>query len=377
MEHHHHAVVYIITKLELGGAQKVCLSLFEDIPTYNLPTYLITGTQGPLVETVRDKKNVFLLPELERELGTMSLLREVRAWWRMVSILRELKKLHPHIIVHTHSTKAGILGRWAGFIAGAHKRVHTIHGFAFHAHQPKIITAAIYLIELITSIITTQFIVVSSHDMQIGKRLFPFFARKAITIRAAVDTEKFIFKPATVDAAEQNICIIGTVACFKKQKNLGDLLTAFAKAYTENNQLRLEIIGDGVLRPEIEQFIAAHTLADVVTLHGWQEDVVPFMRRWKIFALTSLWEGLPCALVEARLLRIPIITYDTGGVRDIVKDGINGFVIAQHDHGAIASKMLLLAHDNALQQRLAQYPDALEHFSKSTMCSLHHATYMH
>lgn len=376
MEQQQKAVVYIITKLELGGAQKVCLSLFEDIPTYNLPTYLITGTQGPLVETVRDKKNVFLLPELERELGTMSLLRELRAWWRMVGILRELKKLHPHIIVHTHSTKAGILGRWAALCAGIRQRVHTIHGFAFHAHQPKIITAAIYFIELITSIITTQFIVVSSHDMQIGKRVFPFFARKAITIRAAVDVEKFTFKPAIVDTAEHNVCIIGTVACFKKQKNLGDLLIAFADAYAQNTKLRLEIIGDGVLRPEIEQFIAAHALADVVTLHGWQHDVVPFMRRWKIFALTSLWEGLPCALVEARLLRIPIVTYDTGGVRDVVKDGINGFVVAQSARTAIFEKLLLLAHDHALQQRLAQYPDALEQFSRSAMAVLHHATYM-
>ena len=110
-------VVYIITKLELGGAQKICLSLFHALRTAQT-TFLISGTQGVLVDTIKDLPNVILLDTLKREASVLAVAQELKTFIQLIQTLKKLKKEHPTIIAHTHSTKAGILGRWAALVAG-------------------------------------------------------------------------------------------------------------------------------------------------------------------------------------------------------------------------------------------------------------------
>ena len=125
------------------------------------------------------------------------MFNELRCLWHLIKQLRSLKKRHSTIIVHTHSTKAGIIGRWAAWCAGIKTRIHTIHGYGFHDHQPWLLWLPLYLLELITSIITTHYICVSSADVATGIKLFPYFARKYSVIRAAVDQQQF-YIPARV-----------------------------------------------------------------------------------------------------------------------------------------------------------------------------------
>ena len=172
------AIVQIITKLELGGAQKVCLEIAQGLKENNIPNYLISGNEGPLVESVKHWDNVFLISELKREISWLAPLRELKVFIKLITILRTLRKKHPNLVVHTHSTKAGIVGRWAAFFAGVKKRIHTIHGFGFHDYQKTVPWILNYGIELITSLVTTHYICVSSHDIATGIRLFPRFKQK-------------------------------------------------------------------------------------------------------------------------------------------------------------------------------------------------------
>ena len=188
MKHCEPHIIYIITKLELGGAQKVCLSLFES----NRSATLITGAEGPLIPRVANNPNVILIKELTREVRFFGFINELHCFLKLVLTLRRLKKKYPHAIVHTHSTKAGILGRWAAFFAGIRTRIHTIHGYAFHNHQNKVAWLLIYATELITSFITTRFVCVSYADVKTGIRLFPWFANKHSIIRAAVEYTSFV-----------------------------------------------------------------------------------------------------------------------------------------------------------------------------------------
>lgn len=391
MKHNGPHIIYIITKLELGGAQKVCLSLFES----NEHATLITGTDGPLVARVANKPNAILIKELTREVSFFGFLNELRCFLKLVSVLWKLKKKYPHAVVHTHSTKAGLLGRWAAAFTGIRTRIHTIHGYAFHAHQNKIAWLLIYIPELITSFITSHFICVSSADVKTGIRLFPWFANKHSIIRAAVECPSFI--PAKTMSSFSSIrpaCpakltelegpdkrkregpfIFGTIACFKPQKNLFDLLYAFEYTYKQNPQVRLEIIGDGHMRPALEQWIFEHKLNKVITLHGWQDHVALIMMHWHVFCLTSLWEGLPCAIIEARLQKLPVISYDTGGIHDVITHGANGFLYPQKEWKAVAQGMLELSKNQQLHEQLGKYQDRLDDFKISAMVEEHKKLY--
>lgn len=376
---HNLTVVYIITKLELGGAQKVCLQLFKNLGDSSIKTVLISGTTGTLVPTVKDNPHALLLESMTREVSAFGLFSEIKNFFILIQTLKKLKHDNPTIIVHTHSTKAGIIGRWAAFFAGIPQRVHTIHGYAFHAHQNKLIWCILYSIELLTSLITTHFICVSSYDVALGKKLFPRFRKKYSIIRAAIDWQQFSqeklnqknITPDNLIYTQKDPFIFGTIACFKPQKNVLDLLKAFNKVYQQCPHARLEIIGDGVQRTPIELYIQENNLTTAVTLHGWQKTVAPLMINWHAFVLSSLWEGLPCAVVEARLLKLPVISYITGGIPDIIQDQTNGLLCDQKDWDHLAENMLKLITNKTLYTQLHDYTDNLAEFNDTYMSQAH------
>lgn len=366
-------VLYIITKLELGGAQKVCLTLKKGLEHEGHTCPLISGTHGILANSVTQEQHVYLLDSLTREVSLFAPIRELRTFFALIRHIKKLKKQYPDLIVHTHSTKAGILGRWAAWCARVKNRVHTVHGYGFHKHQNFIFWTAIYITELFTSLITTHFVCVSSEDVKTGIRLFPGFAHKHSIIRAAVDWEQF-YQPARTTTPFPDPSapfLFGTVACFKKQKNLMDLLIAFELVYQQHPQARLEIIGDGTLRLQIEKWIAQHHLNSVITLHGWQDKVAPHMITWHAFVLSSLWEGLPCAVVEARLLKIPVLSYNTGGIHDVIIHGENGFLYQQGSIQELAKGMMELLQNPTLVHKLQHYHENLTDFDNQQMIKQH------
>jgi glycosyltransferase involved in cell wall biosynthesis len=371
-------VIHIITKLELGGAQKVCLSILEGLNKEGHLTFLISGNDGVLTSYAQHVTRTILLPSFKREVTLKSLWNELKTCWKLIQELRILRSQYPDIIVHTHSTKAGIMGRWAAFCARIKTRIHTIHGYAFHTYQPWYISWSIYSIELITSFITSHFICVSSHDITLGKKYFPAFSNKYSLIRAAVNQEQF-YRPATIIANDRKThtpFIFGTVACFKKQKNIIDLLRAFHETHTRTTvPIKLEIIGDGILRPAIEQWINEHHLTNHITLLSWQNNVTKHMLTWQAFTLSSLWEGLPCAIIEARLLKLPVIAYNTGGISDVIKHERNGLLIKQCNWKELSNAMTRIINDKRLYKRLVSYKDDLQAFDQRVMLKQHITLY--
>ncbi len=366
-------VLYIITKLELGGAQKVCLALKKGLEEAGHTCPLISGSTGKLADTVKESSHVYLLDSFTHDVSLLAPLKELKNFFSLIKHIKKLKKQFPDLIVHTHSTKAGIVGRWAAFFARIKHRFHTVHGYGFHKHQNRFVWSAIYLCELATSLITTHFICVSSEDVKTGIYLFPGFAHKHSIIRAAVDWEQF-YQPARVAAPFPQVStpfIFGTVACFKKQKNIMDLFQAFQLVHNQHPNARLEVIGDGALRPQFENWIIHNNLTDAITLHGWQDKVAPFMINWHAFVLSSLWEGLPCAVVEARLLKIPVLCYNTGGIHDVIMHGENGFLYPQGNIKALADGMLELTKNQKLFHKIQGFTEDLSDFDQQQMIQQH------
>jgi len=368
-------VLYIITKLELGGAQKVCLSLLNGInQSSDQRALLLSGNTGPLVQDVQNNKHVFLLDSFKREVGIKTIFLEIKSFFSIIRIIKKLKKKYPDIIIHTHSTKAGIMGRWAAFFAGIKKRMHTVHGFGFNEYQSTLRWYFIYILEYLTSLITTHYVCVSKKDQLEGVKRFPNFKQKSSLIRAAVAWDTF-FLPAkqTNFFDTQKSFTIGTIACFKPQKNIFDLLKAFKQTHQKVApiQLNLEIIGDGEQRPHIEAWIKNNNLTSAITLLGWQHDVRQWLHSWNLFVLSSLWEGLPCAVIEARLSKIPVIAYNVGGINEVVFNNKNGFIIKPGDWQTLANKISHLITNPNLYKQTCLYPDDLSDFNNKNMIKKH------
>ena len=236
----------------------------------------------------------------------------------------------------------------------------------------------IYFFELITSFITTRYICVSSQDVAEGNRLVPRFGSKHELIRAAIDVTRFI--PATI-VRKKNMkeFIFGTVSCFKPQKNLFDLLKAFKRvnenAHLFGREVVLKIIGDGALRYDIEAWIANNSLEKNVHLLGWKDDVFSHLHCWDTFVMSSLWEGLPCAIVEARFARSPVIAYCIGGIPDIIIDQKNGFLVKAGDWEELSKKMEIIVEDGITHASMKYYKEDLSFFSNEFMVERHKKLY--
>ncbi len=366
-------IIYIITKLELGGAQKVCLALHKGLKANNIASTLITGDEGALVSQVAGDSTAILLPVLKREISLSGVINEIRTFFSLINILRNIKNnVKKNVIVHTHSTKAGIVGRWAAFFAGISTRVHTVHGFAFHEHQSWPIWLMIAACEWVTALVTTHFVVVSTKDQETGNKILPGFKKHHSIIRAAAFTipNKPIIRQKR-EYSENNPMIFGTVSCFKPQKNLSDLLLIFNEIAKKAPYVRLEIIGDGEQRQKLENLAQTLGISNQVVFAGWQHSLASWLERWDVFVLSSLWEGLPCAIIEARLFKLPIVTYNTGGIRDVIQTGQNGFLIPQHHKKPFVSALIDYYTDQELYLKHALHNDDLSDFTVDTMVNEH------
>ena len=191
-------VVHIITKLELGGAQQNTLFTVAHLTRSRYEPVLIAGTEGVLVEDARrlDDVKVYLVPELVREISP---IKDLIALFKIRRILKELKcdtegeglRTRAAIIVHTHCSKAGILGRWAARTAGIKIVIHSIHGFSFNDYQPSLVRAFYIYLEKLTAIITAKFIAVSKENIDKGINKGIFTRDKVVLIRSGIEIETF------------------------------------------------------------------------------------------------------------------------------------------------------------------------------------------
>ena len=372
-------VLYIITKLELGGAQKVCLSLLKGIKKNGGFAGLVSGDQGALVKEVKHLDSVFLLKDFKREIGIKNLFKDIKLFFQLIKIIRNVKKKYPDLVVHTHSTKAGILGRWAAFFAGIKKRIHTVHGFGFHEHQNKISWLFIYSMEFFTAFVTTHYVCVSKYDADRGSKLLPFFKKRNSIIRAAVEYDKFFIPAKRIESFDDSKFIIGTVSCFKPQKNLIDLLRAFKKVINDlpekKDKLILQIIGDGVLRKELQNWVVKNNLQNNVEFLGWQNNVSTWIKTWNLFVMSSLWEGLPCAVIEARLSRLPVVAYRISGIPEVIINNKNGFLVEPGDWEMLAEKIEFFILNQNDYLKISNHNDFLLDFHENSMIKNHISLY--
>jgi glycosyltransferase involved in cell wall biosynthesis len=347
-------VFHVITRLELGGAQKVVLMTLERLPRDRYEVGLVTGPDGLLVdwaESIPGLKRVWI-PSLVREVRPVKdLLTFVKMW----TVFRRERPA----VVHTHSSKAGILGRWAARMAGVPVIFHTVHGFGFNDFQRPWTRAVFLWLERVSTRVTTKLVVVSEANAEKGEKHGVFRRGEWFLCRAAIPLKDFT-KPGprrtrlATWGIPENRTLVGMVACFKPQKAPLDFVELAARILAHRNDVHFVMAGDGELRPQIEEKIRELGIGAHISLLGWQEDMPEVYRNLDVVVLTSLWEGLPCVFSEAMASGLPIVATHVDGAREAIVDGKSGFLHEPHDIAGMAGSVEKLLRDPDLRREMGE-----------------------
>lgn len=347
-------VFHVITKLELGGAQKVTLMTLERLPRDRYEVGLATGPEGLLVDwanRIPDLKRVWL-PSLVRE------VRPLQDLTAFLTLFRLFRREKPQV-VHTHSAKAGILGRWAAKLAGVPLIFHTAHGFGFNDTMRPAVKGFYVWLERLTAKITTRFVVVSFANAAKAEQSKILRRGEWLLCRDAISVSEFMQPgPRRSKLPEWKIpedkFVVGMIACLKPQKSPVDFVDVAARVLKRNSRAHFVLAGDGELRPEVEKRIQEHGIGSHFTLLGWQTDMPEIYRNLDVVVLTSLWEGLPCVFSEAMAGELPLVATNVDGAREAIVHGENGFLHEPHDVEGMSESVLRLLEDSELRQTMGK-----------------------
>ena len=351
-------IARIITRMDLGGAQRAVLYLGERLDPACFEQIVITGPGGLLLPELKQIRSIkhYQVPELHRHIGPGELWSDLQATRNIWQILQREK---PHL-VHTHTPKAGIVGRWAAWAARIPVILHTFHGFGFSDSHGALEKQLYLWVERLTAKITTSFVAVSDRNRIKGERYRIFQKRDCYLIRSGVDP--LLFENTGCSKAQKKMelgfpstdMIVGNVASFTPSKGLHYFLQAARKIRNKLPGVRFVIAGDGSLRPQLEMLMKQLQLQDTVMLLGWRKDIPDLLKTFDVFLLTSLWEGLPRVLVEAALTGVPVVASNVDGVPEITQDGENGFLVTPGDTDAMADRVVCLLRDQTLRGTMGE-----------------------
>lgn len=342
-----YTVCHIITKLELGGAQKITLRTVAHLDRSKFhPVLIVGGEAGELDAEAADISGVgfYRVPSLVR---AISPLQDLKA---LLSLTRILRRIRP-AIVHTHSSKAGILGRWAARFAGVPVIVHSVHGFGFTPNQHPVLKRFLIILEKWSSAFTQWIFTDSEANRQQGIALGLFTQDRSAMLPPGVDLQAI--RAVQINRADKrrNLGLdsehplIGMVAPFKHQKSPLDFVRVASRVCRLRSDAHFLMIGDGELRQAVEDEIRRLGLVQSVTLTGWRRDVPEIMKCLDVFLLTSGWEGLPRVYIEALSCGVPVVGTCVDGAAEVVIDGVNGFLKEPGDIEGLADRVLwLLTH---------------------------------
>ncbi|MBW1782936.1 MAG: glycosyltransferase [Deltaproteobacteria bacterium] len=330
-------ILRIITRLNIGGPSIHVSLLTKGLDPAQFESVLISGNvsdlEGDMSYVARNLGiKPVILPSLRREIN---LFQDIKTLFRVLKILNEERP----DIVHTHTAKAGTLGRIAVFIHNRFRKkkvlvIHTFHGHVLHGYFSRLKSQMFIWAERLQAKATDAIIVISkSQKNELSRKYRIAPEEKFRTVRLGFDLRAF---SSTEDLKGQfrkrigvtpNVVLIGIVGRLVAIKNHRMFLDA-AKLFIEENpdvQVKFVIIGDGELRQELISHSAANGLSDHVIFCGWIRKLPQAYADLDILVLTSINEGTPVSIIEAMASSVPVISTDAGGVRDLLGSPRTGF----------------------------------------------------
>jgi len=356
-------VLRIIARLNIGGPARNAVLLTEGLQYKGFETVLLCGQvaekEGDMGYFAVEKD---IEPNIIEELGReLSLGNDWHAFWKLYRVICREK---PNII-HTHTAKAGTLGRMAGILynllhgwrkkKSRCKLVHTFHGHVLHSYFGKFKSHFFIWIEKILALFTDRLVTVSE---SLKRELVEVFGIAPEEKFSVVELGFELDKLEVLSHREKSDCVnIGIIGRLTPVKNHRMLFRAVKglRDKTPGLKLNVDVIGDGEMKEDLEKEVKSLGLSDIVAFRGWIKDLSRIYNGLDIVALTSLNEGTPVSIIEAMAAGRAVVATDVGGVRDIVRDGKSGYLVKSHDDKLFAEKLLDLIKNTEKKNRFGEY----------------------
>ncbi len=335
-------VVQCIAKLELGGAQKIVLRLMRELKGQGI---LITGKGGKLYADAAKElgERHVTLPCLKRKISP---LHDLICFFRLRKVLIGLYDKYDRIILHTHGSKAGVLGRIVSGSLPFVSSLHIIHGFAVNPYISPL-KRFIYLnAERIASCYGDIVVTVArahirrSIEWGMSKRV------KYFCIPNYVDIDNFRVKRKT-----NKLIKIVTVANFKPQKNPLMWAKVALEVTSRFRNAEFIYIGDGPMRRSVEKLVQENRRIKIL---GWRNDIANLLPDMDIFFLPSRWEGLPLSVLEAMASALPVVASAVDGTTEVVLDSITGYLLTPDDLNGYIERLGELIEDANKRKKMGR-----------------------
>jgi glycosyltransferase involved in cell wall biosynthesis len=365
-------VLHVITRMIVGGAQENTMLSCALIDRERFPSELLTGTEtgaeGELLTETRARGvTIHLEPALVRAIHPW---RDAVALGRMARFIEHGR----YDVVHTHCSKAGILGRIAARMARVPVIVHTYHGLPWNPTYSGPFNRFVTWIERACTRADAALVVVAEADRvevltrDVGRPDQFTLIRSGIEIEAYRDVATSRGDARARVPVPEDGFVVGSVGRLSLQKAPLDLVSAFARLARSRPDAHLVMVGDGPLRAEVEAAVASAGIADRVHLVGLRRDVPELLRAFDVFALASRYEGLPRVFPQAMAAGLPIVATHVDGAADVVVPGENGFLVEVGDLDGFARRLGDLAADRARARAMGERGrERVEEFSAHRM----------
>jgi glycosyltransferase involved in cell wall biosynthesis len=357
-------ILHIITRLDMGGSAQNTLQTCKKL-CGKYETILVHGLSYESRMTDLEKRIIEDAVEEAKAMGVKvialtSMVRSicpVKDFKALLSLTWLIFEEKPEI-VHTHSSKAGILGRLAAKIAGVPHIIHTPHGHVFYGHFGPFASRIFMWVEKIFSRFTERMVALTDGEMEDYINLSVCSSEKLLKIHSGVDVEKFMHANGNRVGKrrslglDQNEAVIGFVGWLLPIKGPDYLLKAMDDVWQVHQDASLVLVGKGDMDVDLRAEALKKNANGKVKFLGWREDIDEILPLFDMLVLPSLNEGMGRVLVEAMAAGKPVVASRVGGIPDLVRDGENGYLVAPADEKALANGIKKLLDDPAKAKQM-------------------------
>ena len=359
--------LHIITRLDKGGSAENTLLTTLGLDRNKFDVVLVKGLSIESEMSSEEKESVdkglrqaelanIKLITISSLIRRISPFIDLKALFKLYKIIRQEKP----DIVHTHTSKAGILGRLASFFARVPVVVHTPHGHIFYGYYGKVKTNFFVLLEKLMASITDRIITLTKKEKLEHIQFNVAKPHKFVVIPSGVRLESLSKDRDIDDELKRNLripltdSIVGTVGRLVEIKGHRYLIDAARLVLDKIPEVTFLLVGDGHLMEGLINQASTMGIKKKIIFTGWRSDIPSLINIFDIFALPSLNEGMGRVLVEAMAMGKPIVASNVGGILDLVKDGVNGILFSQGDADAMAEAIIKLLMDREPARKMGE-----------------------